>query len=85
MAAWGVGFTRLKQMKLAGFAQKRGPPPDMRIVAFPKTNEVLGHITSYLNEIYDSEAEMLPETLEDVDIHWHPDILSEEGVANLGP
>ncbi len=46
---------------------------------------MLGHITSYLNEIYDSEAETLPETLEDVDIHWHPDILSGEGIANLGP
>ncbi len=46
---------------------------------------MLGHVTSYLTEIYDSEAETLPETLEDVDIHWHPDILSEEGVANLGP
>ena len=46
---------------------------------------MLGHITSYLTEIYESEAETLPETLEDVDIHWHPDILSKEGVANLDP
>ena len=76
---WGVGKTRFGTLRHAVLAGSTTPPMDLRYLS--KKQQRPSHIRSwvhtYLEELYQSEAETLPECLDDADMQWWGDVLEE--------
>ncbi len=71
-AVWGVGTTRFRALCTAVRKGESGPRMDMRSRKKPLEREarVLPEVMSFLEDLYETEAEYLPEELESVDAPW---------------
>jgi len=67
MKVWGIGSGRLNKIRGAVSRGDPGPPQDLRYLkkVFERDSPKLACITSFLREVYESEAETLPEELVD--------------------
>ena len=76
---WGVGSRRLRKLQRAAVSRQEGPPLDLRYLQKPHERSKAKHswVVTYLEELYESEAETLPESVDDADIHWWVDVLRE--------
>lgn len=75
---WGIGFLRFQGLLDAIISGRRAPPMDGRYLSKKHTShpDVRSWVTSYLTELYESEAETLPDgDMEDVE--WMDDILQD--------
>ena len=79
MLLWGVGSTRFRAILNAVAEGNSSPPVDLRYLKKVRSRSahVLSWITSFLEELYESEAETLPDGLNDVDCEWWEDVLGE--------
>lgn len=86
---WGVGFSRMQSMLRAVRSGASGPPTDLRYLKKPMERPSIktSYINTFLEQLYWSEAEMLPESLTDVGVDWWPgeiDPAYQPGLALVG-
>jgi hypothetical protein len=75
-------FRTLKSAAIRGV----GPPVDMRYIERPMGGGPCeAQVTSYLEELYESVAEVLPEDTQGSDVVWQETPLFDVGVAEVGP
>ena len=69
---WGIGSARFRAVRKAVCSGAQGPYADLRYRKKPLENKVrcLPEVTSFLEEVYETEAECLPENVEGVDAPW---------------
>ena len=69
---WGIGSVRFEAVRKAVCSGAQGPYADLRYRKKPLENKVrcLPEVTSFLEEVYETEAECLPENVEGVDAPW---------------
>ena len=86
MLLWGVGSTRFRAILNAVAEGNSSPPVDLRYLKKVRSRSahVLSWITSFLEELYESEAETLPDGLNDVDCEWWEDVLGETSFYDPG-
>ena len=65
---WGVGTARFRAVRKGVCAGASGPYLDGRR---GRPIWCLGEVTSFLEELYETEAEYLPENVEGVDAPWN--------------
>ena len=79
MLLWGVGSTRFRAIYNTVAEGHPSPPVDLRYLKKVQSRNahVLSWTTSFLEELYESVAETLPDSLNDVDCEWWEDVLGE--------
>ena len=82
---WGVGTKRLVKIVDAALASATAPPLDMRYLSkkHERPKVIYSTVSQYLGEVYESEAETLPEDTQDDSIHWWVDVM--EDIDNSDP
>ena len=70
MRFWGVGSRRFRALRKAVLAGQGAPPVDLSYFRRAHSRDADKHkwIVSYLETLYESEAETLPDNLDDVEI-----------------
>ena len=79
MLLWGVGSTPFRAIYNTVAEGNPSPPVDLRYLkkVQARNAHVLSWTTSFLEELYESVAETLPDSLNDVDCEWWEDVLGE--------
>ena len=86
MLLWGTGSTHFRAILNTAAEGNPSPPVDLRYLSKvrSRSTHVLSWITSFLEGLYESEAETLPDGLNDVDCEWWEDVLGETSFYDPG-
>ena len=75
---WRMGSSRFNSLFRAAVSGAQAPPVDLRYIKRKhgsKEAVARSWVVSYLEELYESEAETMPEHLEDLDALWIEDVV----------